>query len=90
MEETDIHLYLHVQFSILINSSLHGIFASSRGLHQGNLLPPLLFVVVMEALSRMLSRAMVGGYLYGFQINLRNPTPLEIYFLLFANDTPYL
>jgi hypothetical protein len=48
---------------------------------------PLLFVIVMEALSRMLSRAMVGGYLSGFQVDTQNATPLEISHLLFADDT---
>jgi hypothetical protein len=54
------------QFSILINSSPNGFFGSSRGLCQGDPLSPLLFVIVMEALSRMLPRTMVRGYLSGF------------------------
>jgi hypothetical protein len=47
-------------FLILINGSPHGFFASSRGLHQGDPLSPILFVIVMEALSRILSRATIG------------------------------
>jgi hypothetical protein len=42
-------------------------------------------VIVMEALNRMLSRAMVGGYLSGFWVDLQNAAPLEISRLL-AND----
>jgi hypothetical protein len=40
-----------VRFFILIN----GFFSSLRGLRRGDPLSPLLFVVVMKALSRMMS-----------------------------------
>lgn len=41
----------------------------------------------MEALSRMLSRAIVVGYLSGFRVATQNATSLEISHLLFADDT---
>jgi hypothetical protein len=47
----------------------------------------LLFVIVMDALSRMLSRAMVGFFLSRFRVDSLNATPLEISHLLFADDT---
>jgi hypothetical protein len=75
------------RFSILINGSSHGFFGSSRGLRQGDPLFPLLFVLVMDAFSRMLSRAMEGGFLSGFRVDNLNNTPLEISHLLFADDT---
>ena len=47
-----------VCFSILINGSPNGLFESSRGLHQGDPLSPMLFVVVMEVWGRMIEAAM--------------------------------
>jgi hexokinase len=37
----------------------------------------------MEALSRMLSKAMIRGYLSGFRVDLHNAAPLEIPHFLF-------
>ena len=46
-----------VRFSILINGTLHRFFGSSRGLRQGDPLFPLLFDLVMEAIGKMLDKA---------------------------------
>ncbi|RVW98564.1 hypothetical protein CK203_032228 [Vitis vinifera] len=50
-----------VRFSVLENGSPAGFFQSSRGLRQGDLLSPYLFVVVMEAFSCLLKRVVAGG-----------------------------
>uniref|UniRef100_A0A2N9EX59 Reverse transcriptase domain-containing protein n=1 Tax=Fagus sylvatica TaxID=28930 RepID=A0A2N9EX59_FAGSY len=57
-----------VRFSVLINGGPEGFSGSSRGIRQGDSLSPLLFVIVMEALSRMMSKAVEDGLLSGFQV----------------------
>jgi len=76
-----------VRFSVLVNGTPSGFFNSSRGLRQGDLLSPFLFVVVMEALSRMLSVALDQGNLIGFLVGFREPEALVVNHLMFADDT---
>ena len=76
-----------VRFSILINGSPHGFFGSSRGLWQGDPLSPLLFVLVMEAVGRMLDKAVHEGRLLGFCVSDSAGRSLVVFHLLFAYDT---
>jgi hypothetical protein len=66
------HCISMVRFSILMNGTPSGFFSSSRGLRQGDPLLLLLFVVVMEALSRMMTATMDRGLLTGFSMRSRN------------------
>ena len=60
-----------VRFSVLVNRSLAGFFGSSRAICQGDPLSPLLFLLIMEVLSRLLKRTEDGGFLCGFQAGSR-------------------
>jgi len=76
-----------VKFSILVNGVPTGFFQSSREIRQGDPLSPLLFVVVMEVLSRMLNESMLQGLLSGFSGGIRDNKALVVNHLLFADDT---
>ena len=65
-----------------MNRSPEGFFDSSRGIWQGDPLSPLLFVFVIEALSRMLSVGINNGFLEGFKVG-----NVTVSHLLFADDT---
>jgi hypothetical protein len=71
--------------SVLVNGSSAGFFNSSRGLRQDDPLSPLLFIVVMEALSKMLSGVVDSGRLSCFPVGSRPPV-INISHLLFADD----
>jgi hypothetical protein len=70
------------KFSVLVNGSPNGFFSSTRGLMQVDPMSPLLFVFVMEALSRMITAAVSGGLLDGFRVG-----NVSYSHLLFADDT---
>jgi hypothetical protein len=76
-----------VKIFILVNGVPSGFFQSSRGIRQGDLLSPLLFVVVIEALSRMLNASMLQGLLSGFSVGFMGNETLVVNHLLFAGDT---
>ena len=76
-----------VRYSVLINGSPAGFFGSSRGLRQGDPLSPLLFLLVMEILSKILKKVEASGLIRGFQATRRGGEGLCISHLLFADDT---
>ena len=75
-----------VKFSILINGTPCDFFESSRGIRQGDPLSPLLFVIVTNAFSKMLDKAMRDGLMSGFRVG---PTgnSLQLSPLLLVDDT---
>ena len=76
-----------VKFSILINGSPTNFFGSSRGLRQGDLLSPLLFDIVMEALSRTLDVAASAVEFSGFFVGSTIGQSVMVSHLLFAENT---
>ena len=71
----------------MVNGSPTGFFQSSRGLRQRDPLSPYLFVVVMEAFSCLLKRAIAGGFLSPCLIRGRRGEGVQVSHLLFADDT---
>ena len=60
-----------VQFSVLINGFPADFFGSSKGLRQGGLLSPMLFLILMEVFSRMLRRVEEANLIRGFKVEGR-------------------
>ena len=76
-----------IRFSVLVNGSLEGFFGSSRGLRQGDPLSPLLFLLIMEVLSRLLKKTEECNLIRGFHVGVVNSVGVCISHLLFADDT---
>jgi hypothetical protein len=79
------HCISTVRFSVLVNGSPAGFFSSSRGLRQGNPVFHFLFVIVMEALSKMITTTVDRGFLPCFFVGSRPPGVNISH--LFADDT---
>ena len=74
------------RFSIPINETSIGFFASSRGLRQGDPLSSFLFILAMETLSSILKKGLEGGFIKGFLASRRG-VGRAVSHLLFPNDT---
>jgi len=81
------HCISSVRFSVLVNGTPFGFFSSSCGLGQGDPLSPLLFAIVMEALSKLLTTIVRRGLLSGFSVGSGSSKVANISHLLFADDT---
>lgn len=72
--------------SVLVNGT-PGFFSSSHGFRQGDPLSLLLFVIVMETLSKLFTTTVHRGFLSGFSVGFGSNEEFNISHLLFANDT---
>jgi hypothetical protein len=74
-------------FLVLINSVPSGFFGSSRGVRQGDPFSPFLFVLAMEAFSKMLGAFTSRGLISGFSIGFSESARVNVSHLLFTDDT---
>jgi hypothetical protein len=74
-------------FSVLINGLPPGFFNSSRGVRQGDPLSSFLFVIMMEAFSRMVKATIDHSLFWCFVVGTRGSEQVHISHLLFVNDT---
>ena len=69
-------------FAVLVNGTPTDFFPASRGIRQRCPLSPLLFILIIESLSRIILKAHLVGHITGYQY-----TPdLSITHLLFVDD----
>ena len=71
-------------FSILINGKPFGNIHPTRGIRQGDPLPPYLFLLCAEGFTSLLAKAKVNGHIKGVSICRRAP---KISNLMFADDS---
>ena len=81
------HCISLVRFFVLVNGTPNGFFSSLWGLRHGDPRSPMVFVIVMEALGRMISATVNEGLLFGFSMGTENGGGIAIPHLLFADDT---
>ncbi|KAJ0535080.1 putative RNA-directed DNA polymerase [Helianthus annuus] len=73
--------------SVLVNGSPTREFLCSRGLRQGDPLSPFLFVIVMEALSKIMEKAVSLGLFNGLKVTNNGPI---LSHLLYADDAMFV
>ena len=76
-----------VQFFVLFNGSPADFFGSLRGLRKGDLLSPLLFLVVMEVFSKMMKRVEGAILLRDFRVDGSWGEGICVSHLLVVDDT---
>ncbi|GKA20651.1 ribonuclease H [Tanacetum coccineum] len=72
-----------VSFSFNINGQVSGHVTPTRGLRQGDPIPPYLFVMCAEVLSSMIRKSIMEGHIHGVKVCRGAP---EISHLFFADD----
>lgn len=73
-----------IQFSILLNGQQTDRFQPSKGIQQGDLLSPYLFIICIEALSTTIYKAKHSGWLKGVP---SSPNVPHLHHLFFVDDS---
>lgn len=73
-----------VLYSVIVNGNSHGYIKPERGLTQGDLLSPFLFIVCAEALVDIINKNEKEGKMSGLKLTRRCPS---VQHLLFADDS---
>lgn len=73
-----------VSYRVIINEVPSGLITLTRGIRYGDPLSPYLFILMLEALTRLIDRRVANGCIKGLKMNRRCPA---ITHLFFANDT---
>ena len=73
-----------VSYSILVNGEPKGHFVPTRGLRQGDPLPPYLFLICSEGLNGLIEHAVVNKHIEGVSLCRKGP---KISHLFFADDS---
>ena len=69
-------------FVVLINGSPSNIFRASRGLRQGCLISPFLFLLIVDSLSRNIEHAKIEGSFKGVMVT----NSKELSHIMFVDD----
>ena len=76
-----------VRTTVLVNGTPTEFFSMFRGLRQGDLPSPHLFVLIMAAFSGLIARAEEKGFIRGFKVMGRSGKRVYVSHLLFIDDT---
>ena len=71
-------MYSNARSCVRVNTSYSPDFSVKVGVHQGSVLSPLLFIMVMEALSQELRRGCPWELLYADDLVIMANTPAEL------------
>lgn len=74
-----------VSYAAIINGGPSTLFKPSKGLRQGDPLSPFLFIVVMEALNKMILKAREQNLFQGLKVG-KGASKEEISHLFFTDD----